>query len=190
MKYGYPEPPWSYSPKEVNEWLNAVYGGHECKKCKVERHEKWLKNVEIDIDLNVEREIKKPSSIVLKALQKIAGYEKVEEHFELLPTSEILLRALHKAGYRKASIKIDGREIKAKRIKVAMEEMAKVASDRRMEQASIHALNDGEAKIRISTLHSKKHHSIEIKISRIKEKNLQKFLIYIRKRLEGREEIK
>jgi hypothetical protein len=190
MKYGYPEPPWSYSPKEVNEWINAVYGGHECKKCKVEKHEKWLKNVEIDIDLNVEREIKKPSSIVLKALQKIAGYEKVEEHFELLPTSEILLRALHKAGYRKASIKINGREIKAMKIKATMEEMAKIASDKKVEQASIYALNDGEARIKISTLHSKKHHSIEIKMSKIKEKNLQKFLIYIRKRLEGKEEIK
>jgi len=188
MKYGYPEPPWSYSPKEVNEWINAVYGGHECKRSKVEKHEKWLRNVEIDIDLNVEREIKKPSNIILKALQKIAGYEKVEEHFELLPTTEILLRALHKAGFKGAKIRINGREIEARKIRLAIEKMVEVTTG--VKEALIHASNDGDATIKISTLHSKKRHSIEIRISKIKEKNLQQLLIYIRKRLEGKEEIK
>jgi len=190
MKYGYPEPPWSYSPKEVNEWINAVYGGHKCKRSKVERQEKWLRNVEIDIDLNVEREIRKPSNIILKALQKIAGYEKIEEHFELLPTTEILLRALQKAGFKKAKIKINGKEIEARKIRAAMEKMVEVARGIKIKDAIIHASNDGDAIIKISTLHSKRRHSIEIKISKIRERDLQRLLIYIRKRLEGKEEIK
>lgn len=155
----YVEPPWTYSPKEINEWINATYGGHKCKKANVEKHKKWLKNVEIDIDLNVEKEIKKSKNIILK----LVGYEKVEEHFELLPTADIISRALRKAGYKKIKVnKMDAKK-----------------------SILIHASNDGNATIKIRKAHTKKHHSIEIKIDKIKEKNFQKFLIYIRKRLEG-----
>lgn len=181
MRYGYPEPPWTYSPKEVEEWINAGHTRQKCKKAKVERHEKWLKNIEIDIDLNVEKEIKNPSNVVIKAIEKVVGYRKIEEHFELIPTSEIILRALLKAGFRKA--RINGEEIIMKRIKKAMEEIARTKGN----ELEINAIDDGKASIKISRVHSKRHHSIKIKISKIRERNLQKFLIYIRKRLHGRE---
>ncbi len=179
----YPEPPWTYSPKEVNEWLNAVYGMHKCRKSKVEKEKKWLKNVEIDVDLDVEKEIKEPANLIVKILYELTGREKIEEHFELLPTIEIVLRALFKAGYKKAGIKIDGKEIKAEKIKNAIKDLAKIKG---IKEAKIIAINDGKAIIKISRIHPKKRHSLEIRIDKIKEKNLQKFLIYIRKRLKGK----
>ena len=188
MRRRYPEPPWTYSPKEVNEWLNAVYGGHECRKCKVEKRERWLKNIEIDIDLNVERVMKKPTGIFARIMQKIRGGE-MEEHFELVATTEIILRALQKAGFKRAIVKIDGRNIGEDKIRRMIEEIAII--EKEAGEAFIHAFNDGEARIKISKFHPKKRHSIEARISKIKERNFRKFLIYIRKRLEERrEEIK
>ncbi len=181
MKYGYPEPPWTYSPKEINEWINALYGGHRCRESRVEREKKWLKNVRVVIDLNVEKEIRKPSNIILR----IIGIEKIEEHFELLPTAEIILRALRKAGYKESKIRIKNRIIEGK-IKKLMEELAENLQGNEIE---IISYNDGKATIKISKLHSKKEHSIEATFDKIKEKNFQKFLIYIRKRLHGKERI-
>lgn len=185
VKYGYPEPPWTYSPKEVDEWINAVYGKHKCRKAKVEKHEKWLKNVEIDIDLDVEKEIKSPSNFILRVIEKIVGYITVEEHFELIPTAEILLRALSKAGYKKVKIKIDGKEIGMEKMRRAMEEIVKFIDESDGKEVEIYAIDDGEASIKIRKIHPKSRHSVEIKINKIKERRLQKFLIYIRKRLHG-----
>ncbi|HDN51294.1 MAG TPA: hypothetical protein ENG06_05930 [Thermoplasmatales archaeon] len=190
MKYGYPEPPWTYSPKEVNEWINAVYGGHTCTRCSVKKEKRWLKNVEIDIDLNVEREVKKPSTIIMKAIASITGHEQVEEHFELIPTAHIILRALAKAGFKKAVITLGEHTIQRERIRHAIEDMVHAAKDGRAREIKIRAENEGTAEVIIRTLHSKKHHSIEIKMSRIMEKNFQQFLIYIRKRLQGEEQIR
>lgn len=188
MKYGYPEPPWTYSPKEVNEWINAVYGKHKCKKSSVSREKKWLKNVEIDIDLDVEKEIKKPSGGIAKIIGKM-GYERVEEHFELIPTAEILLRALSTAGFKKARLKINGDFLEEERIRKIEEKIAYFAKEE-FNKVEIHSEKEGKVFIKISKLHPKKRHSIEIKIERIKEKDFQKFLIYIRKRLQGEEKVK
>lgn len=184
---GLPEPPWTYSPKEVNEWINSVYGKHKCKKSKMERRKEWLKNIELDIDLDVEKEIKEPKSIILKAIEKVVGYEKMEENFELMPTTEILLKALSKAGFKK--IKIDGHEYEERKIKNFMEFMAKKMS-KKVKEVKIVAMNDGDAYIRISKLHNKNKHSIEIKIDKIREKDLQAFLTYIRKRLKEKDEVR
>lgn len=188
MKYGYPEPPWTYSPKEINEWINAVYGKHKCKKSNVSRDKKWLKNVEIDIDLDVEKELKKPSGRIAKIIEGM-GYEKVEEHFELIPTAEILLRALYTAGFKKARLKINGNFMEEERIRKVAEKISYFAKEE-FNKIEIYSEKEGKVFIKISKLHSKKRHSIEIKIDRIKEKDFQKFLIYIRKRLHGKEEIK
>lgn len=182
MKYGYPEPPWTYSPKEINEWINAVYGGHKCKEARMKKEEKWLKNVKVIIDLNVEKEIKKPPNFILR----IIGIEKIEEHFELLPTVEIILRALTKVGYKETKIKLKNKIIEGK-IRKLIEELARNLDGEKVE---IISYNDGKATIKISKLHSRKHHSIEMNFNKIKEKRFQKFLIYIRKRLHGKEEIK
>ncbi|KAA0009704.1 hypothetical protein B6U81_05870 [Thermoplasmatales archaeon ex4484_30] len=143
--------------KRSGEWINAGHTRHKCKKAKVERHEKWFKNIEIDIDLNVEKEIKNPSNIVIKAIEKVVGYRKIEEHFELIPTSEIILRALLKAGFRKARVRINGEEIIMKRIKKAMEEIARTKGN----ELEINAIDDGKASIKLSRVHSKRHHSIK-----------------------------
>ena len=184
MKYGYPEPPWTYSPREVNEWINAVYGGHECRKCHVEREREYLKNIEIQINLNVEKELKKPSGMVKEIIENIMG-KKVEENFEILPTVEIILRGLKKAGFKNASLKSEKERIPMERIRKVMEESAEFLKENGVDFLQINAENEGMAKVKISRVHRMKKHSIEIKIDRIKEKNLQELLIYIRKRLEG-----
>jgi len=189
MKYGYPEPPWTYSPKEVNEWINAVYGGHECRKCHVQREKEFLKNIEIQIDLNVEREIKKPSSMVEEIVEKFTGIKKVRENFEILPTAEIILRSLKKAGFRKASLEAGKEKIPMERIRKVLEEIAEFLKENDANSININAENEGKAEAKISRIHGMKRHSIEIKIDKIKEKNLQEMLIYIRKRLEGKERI-
>lgn len=186
---GLPEPPWTYSPKEVNEWINSVYGRHKCKKSRVERRKEWLKNIELAIDLDAEKEIKEPKSIILKAIEKVIGYEKMEENFELLPTTEILIRALSKAGFKKIKIKINGDECEERKTKKIMEFMANRMSDRKTKEVKIIAINDGNANIIISKLHNKKQHSINIKIDKIREKDLQAFLIYIRERLKEKDEV-
>ena len=107
--------------------------------------------------MNVEKEIKNPSNIVIKAIEKVVGYRKIEEHFELIPTSEIILRALLKAGFRKARIRINGEEIIMKRIKKAMEEIARTKGN----ELEINAIDDGKASIKLSRVHSKRHHSIK-----------------------------
>ena len=189
MRYKFPEPPWTYSPKEVNEWINAVYGGHKCKRTRIERKGKWLENVEIDLDLNVEKEIKKPSNLIVKIIEKISGNVKIEENFEILPTVEILLIALSKAGYKKAYANINGFRIEKKKLKKFIEDITKNYG-RRMKEIGIYAENDGNANIKIRKIHPMRRHSIEIRINRIKEEHLQNFLIYIRKRLSSEEKIK
>ncbi|HEC77000.1 MAG TPA: hypothetical protein ENI33_07075 [Thermoplasmatales archaeon] len=190
MKYGYPEPPWTYSPKEVDEWINAVYGKHKCKKSKIDRNKKWLKNIELDIDLDVEKEIKKPSSNVEKIIKKITGYEQIEEHFEIIPTTEILLRALSSAGFKKVKVRINGDFLEEEKIRKVVEKIAGFVKKEGLNEIEIHSEKEGKVSIKISKIHSKKKHSIEVKIDRIKEKDFQKILIYIRKRLRGKEEIK
>ncbi len=190
MKYGYPEPPWTYSPKEVDEWINAVYGTHKCKKSKISREKKWLKNIELDIDLDVEKEIKKPSSNVEKIIKKITGYEQIEEHFELIPTTEILLRALSIAGFKKARLKINGNFLEEGKIRKIVEKIADYVRKEELNEVEIHSQKEGKVFIKISKIHSKKRHSIEVKIERIREKDFQKILIYIRKRLHVKDEIK
>lgn len=56
MAKDFVQPPWTYSPKEVEEWINATHGTR-CKKIRVEKEKKhYLKNVEISLDLDVENE--------------------------------------------------------------------------------------------------------------------------------------
>ena len=59
-----------------------------------------------------------------------------------------------------------------------------------MKEIGIYAENDGNANIKIRKIHPMRRHSIEIRISKIKEEHLQNFLIYIRKRLSSEEKIK
>ncbi|MCD6108525.1 MAG: hypothetical protein J7J89_03505, partial [Thermoplasmata archaeon] len=95
------QPPWVYSPSEVMSWINATNPPHKLRKFKAEKGKKkrCLKNIEIELDLDVEREKIDSSVFLIDKIRELTGFEKVEEHFELLPTAELMLRALAKAKF-------------------------------------------------------------------------------------------
>ena len=57
-------PPWVYSPSEVEKWINATHPDHKVKKSSVGRSKKenTLKNIEIVLDLDVKKKKIKPSN--------------------------------------------------------------------------------------------------------------------------------
>ncbi len=142
-------------PKEVNEWINAVYGRHACTRCSVKRKRHILKHVGVVIDLNVERELQKPSSLIRNLMFRVTGNYTVEVHFELIPTAHVVLRALAKAGFKRATIMLGGHTIKEEKIRHAMEDIVRVAKDGRAREIKIRAENEGTAEAVIRTLHSK-----------------------------------
>jgi len=94
------EPPWVYSPQAVEQWLEATAPGTKVRTSNgIEVGTDYVKNVELLIDIDVEQTTLTSSSYFLAWLQKHTGRDRVEEHFELLPTAEILMRGLHKAKF-------------------------------------------------------------------------------------------
>jgi len=81
-------PPLVYSPSELEKWINATYPDQKVKKSSVVRSKKenLLKNIEIVLDLDVEKKKIKPSNILKKALQKITRTQIIEE--QLSPREE------------------------------------------------------------------------------------------------------
>jgi len=95
------EPPWVYSPQAVEQWLEATAPGTKVRTSTgIEVDTDYVKNVELLIDIHVKQTLlTSSSSYFLTWLQNHTGRVRVEEHFELLPTAEILMRALHKAKF-------------------------------------------------------------------------------------------
>ncbi|RLF45887.1 MAG: hypothetical protein DRN29_05925, partial [Thermoplasmata archaeon] len=110
-KSDFAEPPWVYSPTEVMKWINATPPIHKVKKFHVEKEEKFLKNIELSLDINVEKSVV-PSNFFLKKIEDLTGYKKIEENFEIIPTAELMARALAKAKFKNMMrIVLDGKVI-------------------------------------------------------------------------------
>ena len=107
-RYGsnFREPPWVMgSPKEVMDWMES---SHPPKKKKEDHkfHKKYLTNLHIKFDFNVKRKEVEPKNFFLKML----GGKLIEEDFELLTVTELILRGLAKAKFRNtARIVVDGK---------------------------------------------------------------------------------
>lgn len=191
MAKDFVQPPWTYSPKEVEEWINATHGTR-CKKMRVEKEKKhYLKNVEISLDLDVEKSLIKPSSHLMKWIRHLTGSNKIEEHFEVIPTAELIARGLAKAKFHNmAKIVMDGEAIyehpnKRCDIRKAIGLLAKIAHlNSRCEMIEFKTLNICIAHIKIKKVHPKKEHSIDIKIKGEIERELfHRFLNYLRENL-------
>ena len=105
---GFREPPWVMgSPKEVMNWVEA---SHPSKK-KDDKHKyekQFLKNLHIKFDFDVETKEVDPPNF----LSKITQGKMIEEKFDLLPTSELILRGLAKAKFKNtAKIVVDGKTL-------------------------------------------------------------------------------
>jgi hypothetical protein len=190
-------PPWVYSPSEVEQWINATYPTHKVGKSHVERSkkEKFLKNIEIVLDLDVEKKILHPSNILLNTLRKIAGRERIEEHFELLPTAELFIRGLAQTKFHyMAKITVDGKSIydhseKKQDLRHTIELLTEFAHNKKNAEsirliAYLDERQDCIADITIKRIHPKKEHSILIRIKgEIEETRFHRFLNYLRKHL-------
>jgi hypothetical protein len=193
----YREPPWVMgSPKEVMDWMEA---SHPSKKKKDDhRYEKqFLSNLHIKFDFDVENKELKSKCPFCKAFSL---FTKVEEDFELLPTTELILRGLAKAKFKNtARIVVDGKVLydhpeKKSDLRKTIDDISEFSSDiskgKNLEITAI--LSDVEnckAIIKISRIHSKKEHSVDIQIKgKIKSDIYHTFLNYLNEKIGLKEE--
>ncbi|KAA0002191.1 MAG: hypothetical protein FE048_04300 [Thermoplasmata archaeon] len=194
-KSNFEEPPWVYSPTEVMRWINATYPIHKVKKSHVEREKKFLKNIELSLDINVEKREITPSNFFLKKIEEMTGCAKIEEHFEIIPTAELMAKALAEAKFRNMmKISIDGKVIyghpeKGHDIRKTIELLADMAHKTKEGKViELKAMKDGKersiADILVKKVHPKRKHAVDIKIKgRIEEELFHKFLNYLKRHL-------
>jgi len=190
-------PPWVYSPSEVERWVNATYPDHKVKKSSVGRSkkEKVLKNIEIILDLDVEKKKIKPSNILKKALQKITRTQIIEEQFELIPTAELFIRALAQSKFHNmVKITIENQILynhpeKKNDLRNTIQLLTD-ASFKQKNATSIHFIVNLDerktcvAEITIQKIHPQKKHSVKIQFKgEIEEGRFHRFLNYLREHL-------
>lgn len=97
----FPEPPWTYAPKEVDEWLTSVASGAKVAKLEAFKDQGTgkLENLEIVLDVDAKKTRVTPSNLFTKWLQELTGKVRFEAHFEIPAVAELVLRALAKANY-------------------------------------------------------------------------------------------
>jgi hypothetical protein len=196
-QFDFAEPPWVYSPTEVMKWINATHPTHKVRKSHVTRRkeEKKLENIELSLDIDVEKTNIPPSHIFNEIIEKITGLTKIEEHFEIIPTAELIARGLAKAKFHNMmKIVLDGKIIYQhptnghdlrKTIEMLMEMSNKTKQGNTIELVAKKDDNDGcIAEIRIQRIHPKKVHAVDIRIKgEIEEYLFHEFLNYLRDHL-------
>ena len=193
---GFSNPPWVYSPSEVMKWINATYPT-KVSKSRVGRSskEKYLNNIELKIDLNVEKHEIVPSNYLLGVLEKLVGKTVIEEQFALLPTAELFIRGLAQAKFHNMSrIKIDDDVIydhpeKKSDIRKTIEVLTHEAHNRKDPstlylKSLLRGVHSTSAEIWIQKIHAKKEHSVLIRINGdIEESLFHRFLNYLKNHL-------
>jgi len=115
-RYGsdFPEPPWTYAPKEVDAWLNGVTKGARVTKLEAFKNEglHTLENLEIVLDVDAKKTRVNPSSTITQWLQELTGKAKWEAHFEAPAVAELVLKALAAGRYHNVvRLKVDNEAI-------------------------------------------------------------------------------
>lgn len=186
------EPPWVMgSPKEVMDWMDA---SHPSKKKKDDhRYEKqFLNNLHIKFDFDVDKKEIKSPCIFCRGTGLLS---KIEEDFELFPTTELILRGLAKAKFKNtAKIVVDGKVLydhpeKKSDLRKTIDDIGEFSNDiskgKKLEITAI--LSDVEkctAIIKINKIHSKKEHSVDIQINgKIKSDIYHTFLNYLNEKI-------
>lgn len=190
-------PPWVYSPSEVEKWINASYPDHKVGKSKVERSHKpkTLKNIEIVLDLNIEKKEIPASNLVLAVLNRLTGKKIIEEQFELIPTAELFIRSLAQAKFHTMlQITIDGKTVyhepeNKQGLRDTIELLAELSHQQQTGNTiTLKAIMDQRktciAEITIRKIHPKKEHSVTIRITgEIEEELFHRILNYLKKHL-------
>jgi len=188
---GFREPPWVMgSPKEVMDWMEASHPSKK-EKDKHKFEKEFLKNLHIKFDFDVDRKEVNPPSF----FSKIISGKMIEEDFELLSTTELILRGLAKAKFRNtAKIIVDGKTIYEhpekktdlrKTIEDIVEYSSEISQGKNVEIIAI--LADVEkciATIKINKIHSNKEHSVDIQINgKIRKEIYHTFLNYLNEKI-------
>lgn len=166
------QPPWVYGPKETMDWIEAT---HPTKKDSKKKHRAGkkdsLKNLHIQLDLDVKQTKIISPNVIFRFFSRIIKYEKIMEDFEIIPTAELILRALAKAKFRNTrKIIVDRRIIYShpeitKDLRKTIDFLNKSSINNAKNVVIIASLSDIEkciAKIKIKKVHKKKEHSIDI----------------------------
>lgn len=97
-RYGseFPEPPWTYAPKEIGEWLNGFAPATRVTKLEAFKNGQagTLENLEITLDVDAQRTRIQPSNTFVQWLEELTGRARFERHFEVPVVAELLVRAL------------------------------------------------------------------------------------------------
>jgi hypothetical protein len=193
---GFREPPWVMgSPKEVMEWMDATH-----PKKKEDKHtfeKKYLDNLHIKFDFDVEKRIIKSPCLVCR----MAGlFAKVEEDFEPFPTAELILRGLAKAKFRNTvKIVVDKKILydhpeRTSDLRKTIESIYEFKSDiEKGTNIEIDAiLEDVETclvSIKIKKIHSVKEHTIDIHFNgKIRSEIYHTFFNYLQEKIGLKEE--
>jgi hypothetical protein len=184
------EPPWVMgSPKEVMDWMEVSHP----KKSKKEKDfdKKYLNNLHVKFDFDVNKKIINGKGFFSKLFNK----KFVEEDFDLVNSTKLILRALAKAKFHNTSkIKVDKeilydypekRSDLKKTIKIVdtfLKELSKAKS------VEINAILDDIVKctaiISIKKIHQIEEHSVDIQIKgKIRKEIYHTFLNYLKDKI-------
>jgi len=192
---GFREPPWVMgSPKEVMDWVEASHPSKKDKKHEFEK--KYLTNLHIKFDLDVEKRIiKSPCKIC-----RVIGLNRIEEDFDLIQITELVLRGLAKAKFRNtAKIVVDGKVLyehpeKKSDLRKTIDDIDEFSNQiSKAENVEIVAILDDVKKcyatIKINKVHSPKEHSVDINIKgQIHSDIYHTFLNYLKESIGLKEE--
>jgi len=190
------QPPWVQSPSEVMDWMNAT---HPSKKTKGRKHvssgEEVLWNLHVRFDLNVEQKKIPPSTIFSKMITMITGHGVVEEGFDLVSTTELVLRGLAKAKFKNI-VKIVCDDKTIYKHSDNHPDLRKTIDDFSLMTRDVHIgksvevtaiLKEGMrsiAIVKIMKIHKEKDHAVDIQIKGgIKKELYHTFLNYLTEKL-------
>lgn len=191
---GFKEPPWVMgSPKEVMDWMEASHPSEKKKKDRRdgESSRDVLKNLHTQFDFDVKRTEVRPSSFI----SRITGKKLIMENFDLIPTAELLLRALAKAKFRNTvKIVVDGKTLydhpeKKSDLRKTIDGFSgfshNIKDGKTIEITAVLAdVEKCTARIKIKKIHSKKEHSADIQMKgEIKKELYHTFLNYLDEKL-------
>lgn len=190
------QPPWVQSPSEVMDWIDAT---HPSKKIKGRKHrssgEKVLRNLHVRFDLNVEQKKIPPSNVFSKLKTMITGNGFVEEGFDLVPTTELVLRGLAKAKVKiLLKIVIDKKTVfqhsdDHSDLRKTIDDFSVITHNLHMRKSVEVTANIKEGMhsiviVKIKKIHKKKDHAVDLQIKGgIKEELYHTFKNYLTEKL-------
>jgi len=193
---GFKQPPWVQSPSEVMDWIDAT---HPSKKTKGKKHrssgEKVLRNLHVRFDLNVKQKKIPPSNVFSKFITMITGNGLVEEDFDLIPTTELILRGLAKAKFKNIlKIAFDKKTVYRHSdhhsdLRKTIDDFSSITHDAKIRKSvEVTAIIKEGMKsiviVKIMKIHNKKDHAVDIQIKGgIKEELYHTFKNYLTEKL-------